>query len=290
MERRQRQAGYTGIPRWIYAIAAAGGLFVLLPLAAMVARVNWPQFIPLITSESSLTALGPEPADLGGEHRPVHRLRRAAGLGAGPSTFPGQRLLRAFVLLPLVLPPGGGRHRPALHLRPPGPAGPEPGGRRDPDRVLDDGGGPRPDVRGPAVPGGQPGGRAAHRRRPVRGRGRNPRSPAHHRAAPRHPAAGAARPGLRGRAVLRAEPRRIRRDADLRGQPAGGDPDPAAGNLPAAGNGRRRRRRAFPGAGGRRRGRGGADVPAAGRRRAVPRPATGRRAERAAPTAIGRLR
>ena len=36
-----RNGGYGGIPRWIYVIAAAGGLFVLLPLAAMVAKVNW---------------------------------------------------------------------------------------------------------------------------------------------------------------------------------------------------------------------------------------------------------
>jgi len=50
--------GYSGIPRWVLGLAAAGALFILLPLAAMVARVNWAQFIPLLTSDASLTALG----------------------------------------------------------------------------------------------------------------------------------------------------------------------------------------------------------------------------------------
>ncbi|MEZ2390321.1 ABC transporter permease [bacterium RCC_150] len=98
-------SGYLGVPRWIYAIAAAGGLFILLPLAAMVAKVNWAQFVPLITSDASLAAL-------------VLSLRTSAAstvlcvvLGVPLSLvlargqFAGQRLLRSFVLLPLVLPP-----------------------------------------------------------------------------------------------------------------------------------------------------------------------------------------
>ena len=92
---------------------------------------------------------------------------------------------------------GRRRHRAALHLRPAGPAGAAARGRRHPDRVLDDGGGARPDLRGAAVPGGQPRGRAAHRREPVRGGGRHARRAPHHRAPPGHPAAGAARAGLR---------------------------------------------------------------------------------------------
>src|SRR5512141_1184942 len=102
---RRKDSGYSGIPRWVLAIAAVGALFVLLPLAAMVARVNWPQFIPLVTSEASLTAL-------------VLSLRTAAAstvlcvlfgvplaLVLARGDFPCQRLLRSFVLLPLVLPP-----------------------------------------------------------------------------------------------------------------------------------------------------------------------------------------
>jgi molybdate transport system permease protein len=47
----------TGLPRWIYLPAAAGAIFVVLPLIAVAARVDWPQFWSLITSTSSLTAL-----------------------------------------------------------------------------------------------------------------------------------------------------------------------------------------------------------------------------------------
>lgn len=47
----------TGLPRWIYLPAAAGAIFVVLPLIAVAARVDWTQFWALITSTSSLTAL-----------------------------------------------------------------------------------------------------------------------------------------------------------------------------------------------------------------------------------------
>ena len=47
-------------------------------------------------------------------------------------------------------------------------------------------------------------------------------------------AAGAARAGLRGGAVVRPGARRVRGDPDVRGQPAGRHPHPAARDLPAA--------------------------------------------------------
>ena len=46
---------YSGVPRWVMILAAVGAAFVLLPLVAMVLRVNWAEFVPLITSESSVT-------------------------------------------------------------------------------------------------------------------------------------------------------------------------------------------------------------------------------------------
>ena len=45
------------LPRWIYLPAAIGALFVVLPLIAVAAKVDWPHFWSLITSESSTTAL-----------------------------------------------------------------------------------------------------------------------------------------------------------------------------------------------------------------------------------------
>jgi molybdate transport system permease protein len=96
---------YAGLPRWLYLPAALGAGFLVLPLLAMAGQVRWSRFGELITSESSLAAL---------------RLSVQTSLTAtavcllfgvplavvlARSSFPGQRLLRSMVLLPLVLPP-----------------------------------------------------------------------------------------------------------------------------------------------------------------------------------------
>lgn len=98
-------AGYTGVPGWVYALAVAGALLVVLPLAGILAQVDWPRFVPLVTSESSLTALGLSlrTATASTALCVVFGVPLAMVLARSP--FPGQRLLRAFVLLPLVLPP-----------------------------------------------------------------------------------------------------------------------------------------------------------------------------------------
>ena len=98
-------ATYTGVPRWVLALAAIGAAFVLLPLLAMVLRVNWAEFVPLITSESSVAAL-------------LLSLRTSLAATAlcvifgvpmalvlARTDFWGQKVLRSLVLLPLVLPP-----------------------------------------------------------------------------------------------------------------------------------------------------------------------------------------
>ena len=94
-----------GVPRWIVVVAALGALFILLPLAAMVAQVDWAGFVPLITSPASVDAL-------------LLSLRTSLTATAGclvlgvPMAivlarvpFRGRRIVRAIVLLPLVLPP-----------------------------------------------------------------------------------------------------------------------------------------------------------------------------------------
>ncbi|WP_353713228.1 ABC transporter permease [Arthrobacter sp. K5] len=102
---KRRDTGYTGVPPWVFVLAGAGALFVLLPLAAMVAKVNWGQFVPLITSESSLTALGLSLRTSAASTLLSIVLGVPLALVLARASFPGQRLLRAFVLLPLVLPP-----------------------------------------------------------------------------------------------------------------------------------------------------------------------------------------
>jgi len=96
---------YSGVPAWVAALAVVGAAFVLLPLAAMVLRVNWAEFVPLITSESSVAAL-------------LLSLRTSLAATAlcvlfgvpmalvlARTDFWGQKVLRSLVLLPLVLPP-----------------------------------------------------------------------------------------------------------------------------------------------------------------------------------------
>src|SRR3954454_18145696 len=45
-----------GLPGWIYVPAAVGAAFVLLPLVAIVAKVDWTHFGSLVTSEGSRAA------------------------------------------------------------------------------------------------------------------------------------------------------------------------------------------------------------------------------------------
>jgi molybdate transport system permease protein len=82
-----------------------GALFVVLPLVAMVSRVDWAHFGSLITSASSVDAL-------------LLSLRTATtstvlcvvlgvpmAMVLARTTFRGQNVMRSLVLLPLVLPP-----------------------------------------------------------------------------------------------------------------------------------------------------------------------------------------
>ena len=97
--------GHGVLPRWIHVPAAFGALFVVLPLIAVVARVDWPDLPALITSASSLAAL-------------VLSLKTAAAstalcivLGVPMAMVLARSdgrvvtWLRPLVLLPLVLPP-----------------------------------------------------------------------------------------------------------------------------------------------------------------------------------------
>lgn len=94
-----------GLPRWIYLPAALGAAFVVLPLVAVVVKVDWTRFWTLIVSDSSTAAL-------------LLSLKTAAAstllcvlfgvpLGLVLARSEGRlvRLTRPLILLPLVLPP-----------------------------------------------------------------------------------------------------------------------------------------------------------------------------------------
>jgi molybdate transport system permease protein len=100
-----RTPTYTGLPRWIYLPAGIGAVLVILPLVAMISRVDWPRFVELITSPSSLAALklSLQTSTVSTALCLVFGVPMALVLAR--TRFPGQRLLRSLVLMPLVLPP-----------------------------------------------------------------------------------------------------------------------------------------------------------------------------------------
>lgn len=105
VRRADRALEYRGLPPWIWPVAAAGALLIVLPLAAMTLRVDWPGFWGLVTSEGALAALGLSLRTAVLSTLICIVLGVPMALVLARSRFPGQSLLRALVLLPLVLPP-----------------------------------------------------------------------------------------------------------------------------------------------------------------------------------------
>jgi molybdate transport system permease protein len=103
--RPRRASVPLGIPGWVVVAAAIGAAFVLLPLVAMVLRVNWADFIPLVTSASALDALGLSLRTALTSTALCIVLGVPMAVVLARADFWGQRVLRALVLLPLVLPP-----------------------------------------------------------------------------------------------------------------------------------------------------------------------------------------
>jgi molybdate transport system permease protein len=94
-----------GLPTWIYLPAMVGALFVIVPLVAILLKIDWSNFIPLITSESSRAALvlSLKTATASTAFCVLIGVPMALVLARG--RFPGKSVLRGLLLLPLVLPP-----------------------------------------------------------------------------------------------------------------------------------------------------------------------------------------
>jgi molybdate transport system permease protein len=101
----QRVATSAGLPRWVYLPAAVGALFVVVPLIAVAARVDWPHFWSLITSESSTTALMLSLKTAAASTTLCVLLGVPMALVLARSDARLVRLSRPLILLPLVLPP-----------------------------------------------------------------------------------------------------------------------------------------------------------------------------------------
>jgi len=94
-----------GLPSWIYLPAFVGALFVVVPLIAILLSIDWPNFIPLITSESSRAALVLSLQTATASTLVCVVIGVPMAVVLARARFPGQSVLRALVLLPLVLPP-----------------------------------------------------------------------------------------------------------------------------------------------------------------------------------------
>lgn len=93
------------LPRWIYVPALLGAVLVLLPLVAIVLRVDWANFGSLITSESSRDALLLSLRTSAASTGLCVLIGVPMAVVLARTRFRGQGLVRSFVLLPLVLPP-----------------------------------------------------------------------------------------------------------------------------------------------------------------------------------------
>ena len=94
-----------GVPGWVFIPAAAGAIFVVLPLAAIISRVQWSDFFGLITSDSSVAALSLSLRTSATSTFLCVVFGVPMALVLARTSFRGQQLLRSLVLLPLVLPP-----------------------------------------------------------------------------------------------------------------------------------------------------------------------------------------
>ena len=107
MTARRRPGGAVpvALPSWIYCPALFGAAFLIVPLLAIVARVDWAHFIPLVTSESARAALLLSIKTATASTALCVLLGAPMALALARSRLRGRSVVRALILLPLVLPP-----------------------------------------------------------------------------------------------------------------------------------------------------------------------------------------
>jgi molybdate transport system permease protein len=94
-----------GVPRWIFLPAVLGAGFVVLPLVAVVIKVDWPRFWTLVSSESATTALLLSLRTATASTALCVLVGVPLALVLARSDGRAVRLVRPLILLPLVLPP-----------------------------------------------------------------------------------------------------------------------------------------------------------------------------------------
>ena len=94
-----------GTPGWVIVPAGIGLAFVVLPLVAMLVRIDWPHFGSLISSPAAMDALSLSLRTSGASTLLCLFLGVPMATLLARARVPGQAAFRAVVLLPLVVPP-----------------------------------------------------------------------------------------------------------------------------------------------------------------------------------------
>lgn len=102
---RRRRSLEIGTPLWLVVPALLGVGFVVLPLVAMLTRIDWGHFGALISSPSALDALGLSLRTSAASTLVCVALGVPMATVLARAKFRGQAVVRAIVLLPLVVPP-----------------------------------------------------------------------------------------------------------------------------------------------------------------------------------------
>ncbi|MPV89941.1 molybdate ABC transporter permease subunit, partial [Georgenia ruanii] len=102
---RPRAAVPAGLPRWVAAPAAIAVLLLALPVLGMLLRVPWARFPALLATEASVDALLLSLRTSLAATALCVLLGVPLALVLARTRWPGQRVVRTLVLLPLVLPP-----------------------------------------------------------------------------------------------------------------------------------------------------------------------------------------
>lgn len=103
--RAPKAKSYLALPWWVIAPAAAGAVFILLPVVGMVLQVDVGEFWGLVSSESSRAALWLSLRTAAASTVLCILLGTPLALLLARAQFRGRRLVRSLILLPLVLPP-----------------------------------------------------------------------------------------------------------------------------------------------------------------------------------------
>ncbi len=95
----------TTVPRWVVALAALGAVFFAVPILGLLIDAPWRDLVSILTGSAVLEALGLSLVTSVAAAVVAAVIGVPLGVVLARVEFPGRRLVRALVTLPMVLPP-----------------------------------------------------------------------------------------------------------------------------------------------------------------------------------------